>query len=149
MSMAHSLEVRPPLLDHRIVEFAASLPEEMKIRGSRQKILLKELMKDKLPAAILNRKKIGFDVPAHDWFRGVLRPLLLDTLTAEAVRATGVFSYSAIDSLIRGHAERRVNVGYQLWGLVTLFLWMKKWGIEAGVPSQPIPIATTAPVLTK
>ena len=149
MSMAHSLEVRPPLLDHRIVEFAASLPEEMKIRGSRQKVLLKELMKDKLPATILNRKKTGFDVPAHDWFRGVLRPLLLDTVTPDAVRAAGVFNYSGIESLIRGHAERRVNVGYQLWGLLTLFLWMKKWGIEAGAPSIPIPVATPTAVLTK
>jgi asparagine synthase (glutamine-hydrolysing) len=149
MSMAHSLEVRPPLLDHRIVEFAASLPEEMKIRGGRQKVLLKELMKDKLPATILNRKKTGFDVPAHDWFRGVLRALLLDTITPEAVRAAGVFDYSGIQSLIRSHAERRVNVGYQLWGLLTLFLWMKRWGIEATVPSMAIPAPSQAAVLTK
>jgi asparagine synthase (glutamine-hydrolysing) len=149
MSMAHSLEVRPPLLDHRIVEFAASLPEEMKIRGGRQKVLLKELMKDKLPATILNRKKTGFDVPAHDWFRGVLRPLLLDTVTPEAVRAAGVFDYSGIESLIRSHVERRVNVGYQLWGLLTLFLWMKRWGIEATVPSMPIPVPSQATVLAK
>ncbi len=69
MSMAHSLEVRPPFLDHRIVEFAASLPESLKIRGSRQKYLLRELMRDKLPQAVLTRKKEGFDIPAHDWFR--------------------------------------------------------------------------------
>jgi asparagine synthase (glutamine-hydrolysing) len=110
MSMAHSLEVRPPLLDHRIVEFAASLPEDLKIGPGGQKVLLKELMKDKLPPSILNRKKTGFDVPAHDWFRGVLRPLLLDTLTPQAVNASGVFDYSAIQSLIRDHAGRRVNV---------------------------------------
>src|SRR4029453_19183071 len=79
MSMAHSLEVRPPLLDHRIVEFAASLPETLKIRGGNQKVLLKELMKGKLPASVLNREKSGFDVPAHEWFRGVLHPLLMDT----------------------------------------------------------------------
>ena len=74
MSMAHSLEVRPPFLDHRIVEFAASLPERLKIRGSRQKYLLRELMRDKLPASVLHRKKEGFDIPAHEWLRGVLRP---------------------------------------------------------------------------
>ena len=73
MSMAHSVEVRPPFLDHRIVEFAATLPPALKIRGSRQKFLLKELMKDKLPPAVLQRKKIGFDIPAHEWLRGPLR----------------------------------------------------------------------------
>jgi asparagine synthase (glutamine-hydrolysing) len=148
MSMAHSLEVRPPLLDHRIVEFAASLPEEMKIGSGGQKILLRELMKGKLPPSILNRKKTGFDVPAHDWFRGVLRPLLLDTLTPEAVNASGVFDYSSIQSLIRDHAGRRVNVGYQLWGLLTLFLWMKRWGIQAGTSVPSTQLAPADAILT-
>jgi asparagine synthase (glutamine-hydrolysing) len=149
MSMAHSLEVRPPLLDHRIVEFAASLPEQMKMRGSNQKLILKELMKGKLPSSILNRKKTGFDVPAHDWFRGALQPLLLDTLTPEAARAAGVFDYAAIQSLIRDHTERRANVGYHLWGLLTLFLWMKRWGIEAGAPALPRELAPSTAVLAK
>ncbi len=62
-SMAHAIEVRPPFLDHRIVEFASSLPAGMKIQGSRQKVILRNLMRGKLPPAILNRKKIGFDIP--------------------------------------------------------------------------------------
>ncbi|HWB95909.1 MAG TPA: asparagine synthase (glutamine-hydrolyzing) [Bryobacteraceae bacterium] len=130
MSMAHALEVRPPFLDHRIVEFAASLPEHLKIRGWKQKYLLKELMRGKLPNSILDRKKTGFDIPAHDWFRGILRNLLMDTLTVEAVEATGIFDASAVQSLIRDHLERRVNVGYHLWGLLTLFLWMRRWRVE-------------------
>ena len=80
MSMAHSLEVRPPFLDHRIVEFAARLPEDLKIRGGRLKFVLRELMKDRLPRAVVRRSKEGFDIPAHHWFRTILRPLLLDTL---------------------------------------------------------------------
>src|SRR5207253_6026902 len=72
MSMAHSLEVRPPFLDHRIVEFAASLPQNFKVRGVTTKFLLKEVMRGKLPAAVIDRKKTGFDIPAHDWFRGIL-----------------------------------------------------------------------------
>jgi asparagine synthase (glutamine-hydrolysing) len=130
MSMAHSLEVRPPFLDHRIVEFAASLPESLKIRGFKKKFLLKEVMRGKLPASILNRKKTGFDIPTHDWFRGVLKELLLDTISPAAVASTGIFEWRAIDALIRDHMERRTNAGYQLWGLLTLFLWMKRWGIE-------------------
>ena len=131
MSMAHSLEVRPPFLDPRIVDFAASLPADLKIRGFRQKFILRELMRGKLPEAVLRRKKTGFDIPAHDWFRGVLRPLLMDTLTTEAIDATGVFDARGIHSLIADHMERRVNAGYQLWGLLTLFLWMKRWRVEA------------------
>ncbi len=130
MSMAHSLEVRPPFLDPRIVDFAASLPAGYKIRGSRQKYILKELMRGKLPECVLTRGKTGFDIPTHDWFRGPLRPLLMDTLSAEAIDATGIFSSSAIHSLIRDHMERRINVGYHLWGLLTLFLWIKRWKVE-------------------
>jgi asparagine synthase (glutamine-hydrolysing) len=135
MSMAHSLEVRPPFLDHRIVEFAASLPSGLKIRGTKQKFLLKQLMRGKLPQAVLDRGKTGFDIPAHDWFRGPLRGLLMETLTPEAVRAAAVFDGAVIESLIRDHMERRTNAGYHLWGLLTLFLWMKRWKVEVPVPA--------------
>jgi asparagine synthase (glutamine-hydrolysing) len=137
MSMAHSLEVRPPFLDHRIVEFAATLPASLKIRGSRQKVLLKELMRDKLPASVLQRKKVGFDIPTHDWLRGCLRPMMLETLMDGASDHAGLFRREAIETQIRDHLERRVNVGYHLWGLMVLFLWMKKWGIQATASSGP------------
>ncbi len=91
MSMAHSLEVRPPLLDHRIVEFAARLPESLKVRGASGKYLLKETLRGKLPASVINRSKSGFDIPAHAWFRGILKPLLYETLTSKAVESTGIF----------------------------------------------------------
>ncbi|MFN0168848.1 MAG: asparagine synthase (glutamine-hydrolyzing) [Bryobacteraceae bacterium] len=129
MSMAHSLEVRPPFLDHRIVEFAATLPQNFKIRGATLKFLLRELMKDKLPPSVIRRSKMGFDVPAHDWFRGPLKSLLLDTVTMDSVRNTGVFSRPAIERLMADHLERRRNYGYHLWGLLTLFLWMRQWKI--------------------
>jgi len=131
MSMAHSLEVRPPFLDHRIVDFSATLPPQFKINGSRQKFLLKELMKGKLPASILSRKKIGFDIPAHDWLRGPLRPLLVDTLTDGASEHSSLFRPGVIQTYLKHHLERRANVGYHLWGLMVLFLWMKKWRIQA------------------
>lgn len=136
MSMAHSLEVRPPFLDHRIVEFAASLPEDFKIRGFTQKYLLKELMRGKLPSSILHRKKSGFDIPAHEWFRGFLRPMLYEVLSPEAIDATGIFRRGVIERLIRDHLERRVNVGYHLWGLLTLFIWMKRWRVEVPRPDE-------------
>ncbi len=132
MSMAHSLEVRPPFLDHRIVEFAASLPESFKINGSGLKYILKETLRGKLPEPILNRRKEGFDIPAHDWFRTALKPLITDTLTPQAVGDCGLFRPSAISKLMDDHFARRANYGYHLWGLLTLFLWMKQWKITVG-----------------
>jgi asparagine synthase (glutamine-hydrolysing) len=136
MSMAHSLEVRPPFLDHRIVEFAAGLPDRFKIRGFQQKYILRELMRGKLPKVVLERKKTGFDIPTHDWFRGVLRGVLLDTLSSDAIRATGIFDSRAIQDLIADHMERRINIGYHLWGLLTLFLWMNRWKVEVRPPEK-------------
>ena len=130
MSMAHSLEVRPPFLDHRLVEFAARLPQNLKIRGGKLKFVLRELMKDRLPRSVVQRPKEGFDIPAHHWLRTVLKPLMLDTLNERSVRESGIFSWPAIDHAIRAHLERRANLGYHLWGLLVLFLWMKQWGIE-------------------
>ncbi len=131
MSMAHSLEVRPPFLDRRIVEFAARLPENLKIRGSRLKFILRELMRDKLPAPVITRRKEGFDIPAHHWLRTVLRPLLLDTVNERAVKESGIFSWPEVESVLRAHGERRANLGYHLWGLLILFLWMRRWKISA------------------
>lgn len=131
MSMAHAVEVRPAFLDHRIVEFAAGLPADLKIRGSQQKFVLRQLMKHKLPSSILRREKIGFDIPAHEWLRGPLRPLLLDTLEKGASEHAGIFRLSGIETCVRKHLERRANLGYHLWGLMILFLWMRRWRIQA------------------
>jgi asparagine synthase (glutamine-hydrolysing) len=137
MSMAHALEVRPPFLDHRIVEFANSLPAHLKIDGSKQKVLLKKLMRGKLPPQILTRQKIGFDIPAHDWFRGPLRGVLREAMDYARTEHGGFFRMVEIESLVRAHLERRVNAGYHLWGLTILFLWMKKWGIQTGALAKP------------
>ncbi len=131
MSMAHSLEVRPPFLDHRIAEFAATLPERFKVQGGQLKFLLRELMRDKLPPAVTSRRKEGFDIPAHDWFRTRLKPLLLDTVTERAVRDFGLLEWGAVRQLMDDHFARRINAGYHLWGLLTLMLWAKRWGPSA------------------
>ncbi len=80
MSMAHSIEVRPPFLDHRIVEFAARLPARLKINGRSTKHVLRKLVSTKLPSEILRRGKEGLDIPAHEWLRGPLRPLVMEAL---------------------------------------------------------------------
>lgn len=134
-SMAHAIEVRPPFLDHRIVEFASTVPESMKIQGARQKVILRNLMRGKLAPAILNRKKIGFDIPTHDWFRGALRPLLEEAVAFAEAEHGEFFQVSTIQANVRAHLERRANLGYHLWGLMTLFFWMKKWGIQTRTPA--------------
>ena len=135
--MAHALEVRPPFLDHRIVEFCASLPVELKIRGNQRKFLLEELMKGKLPPGVLRRKKVGLDIPSHDWLRGPLRELLTDTLSTDAIARTKLFHPAVIQNLVRRHLERRGNYGFHLWGLMILFLWLNKWQIQTTPISVP------------
>jgi len=136
-SMAHAVEVRPPFLDHRIVEFASTLPASLKIQGSRQKIVLRSLMRGKDFPPILDRKKIGFDIPTHDWFRGPLRPLLEEAVAFASAEHSEYFQISSIETLVRAHIERRANLGYHLWGLMMLLFWMKKWGIQTRVPAAP------------
>ncbi len=136
MSMAHSLEVRPPFLDHRIVEFAGRLPLSHCIQGSRLKVVLRELMGDKLPQNILTKKKHGLDIPVHGWLRGHLKPLLLDTLNKRAVEESGLFRWSYIESILTQHLQRKANYGYHLWGLLMLFLWIKQWKIECNLELQ-------------
>lgn len=136
MSMAHSVEVRPPFLDHRIVEFAARLPARMKINGSRQKVILTDLMNGKLPATIIRRKKVGFDIPAHEWMRGILRGLLDEALRFGLAEYGEIFNRAGIEQLKQRHQQRRINAGYHLWGLLILFLWMKKWKVK-------VPMAAT------
>ncbi len=139
ISMAHSLEVRPPYLDHRLVEFANSLPESLKIDGSRQKVILKNLAKGKLPNEILTRKKVGFDIPAHDWFRGPLRPVLNEAVEFARNEHSAFFDMAEIDALVEAHLERRANVGYHLWGLTILFFWMRQWRIQTGALAEAEP----------
>jgi asparagine synthase (glutamine-hydrolysing) len=130
MSMAHSVEVRPPFLDHRIVEFAAALPARLKIDGGRQKVVLRSLMKKRLPPTALGHKKIGFDIPAHEWLRGPLRPLLEEMRAAGASAHGGLFRPGTLEACIDDHLSRRANLGYHLWGMAILFLWMRKWQIQ-------------------
>ncbi|MFN8008114.1 MAG: asparagine synthase (glutamine-hydrolyzing) [Terriglobia bacterium] len=130
MSMAHSLEVRPPFLDHEIVEFAANLPERFKIRGLRQKVLLKQLMQGKLPPEILTRGKMGFDIPAHDWLRRELKPLFLEASRPSVLAQTGVFRAEVLRQWLESHAAGEINLGFHLWGMLILLLWMDKWQIQ-------------------
>ena len=150
ISMAHSIEVRPPFLDHRIVEFAATLPAHFKMSGSRQKVVLRELMRSKLPSHVFRQKKVGLDIPAHEWLRGPLRPLLLDTMSSAKSEFGHLFRPAEIDRLVQRHLSRRANLGYHLWGLMILFLWMRQWKIQTAVLSSSLDqtLASSVPIST-
>lgn len=139
MSMAHAIEARPPFLDERIVDFAARLPERYKVCGTHSKLVLRQLMKDKLPHPILKRPKVGLDIPIHEWFRGILLPLLSETLNETSLEETGLFDWPAVNALIEQHLNRKANWGYHLWGLLTLMLWLKRWNVETPGRSEALP----------
>ncbi len=125
MSMAVSLEAREPLLDHRLLEFAARVPSSMKLRHGRGKHLLRRLLARRLPAAIVDRPKQGFAVPIGDWLRGPLRPMVDDLLTSGRLGERGLFDTRQVARLWREHASGSHDHRHRLWSLVMLELWFR------------------------
>jgi asparagine synthase (glutamine-hydrolysing) len=124
-SMAHSLEVRSPLLDHQLMELAASLPSAWKIDGQTTKRIFKDALRAWLPAEILDRPKQGFGVPLGEWLRGALRRLPEDILLDRRARERGWFRESAVTLLIVEHQEGIADHTNKLWALIQLELWLQ------------------------
>jgi asparagine synthase (glutamine-hydrolysing) len=126
-TMASSLECRVPLLDHRFVELAWSLPSEVKVRGGRGKWLLRQILTRHMPATLFERPKQGFDPPLAQWLRGPLQPLLRDLLAPTRLRRQGLFDASAVHRLVQEHESGRRNHDYALWTLMTFQGWIDHW----------------------
>lgn len=124
MSMAHSIETRVPLLDHKLVEFAATIPAEMNLRGGTTKNVLKKAMKGILPERIIHRPKQGFAIPLGYWFRGKLGPYVRGLLLGENARRRGFFNHRYIESLVAQHESGR-SLDLQLWTLMSFELWAR------------------------
>jgi asparagine synthase (glutamine-hydrolysing) len=124
-SMAHSLEVRQPLLDYRLVEWAASLPSHLKLRGRKGKRLLMDTYKHLLPKEIWHRPKMGFGVPIAKWFRTSLRDRTYDALLGQDAKCHEYFRREAIASLVDEHMTGRGNQAYRLWNLLFLEQWLR------------------------
>jgi asparagine synthase (glutamine-hydrolysing) len=122
-SMAASLEARVPLLDYPLVEFAASLPPSLKLRGKTRKYLLRKVAAKWLPAEILTRKKEGFPTPVSVWFRGEARDFLREHLTPETIDRRGLFDGAYVARLIDEHERGFADHGSLLYGLLTVELW--------------------------
>lgn len=126
-SMAVSLEARSPFLDHHLIEFAASLPERLKLRGLTTKYLLKKVLKKILPAENLTRRKMGFGVPIGHWFRGRLKGFLQETLLSERSLARDLFNPEAVKRIVEEHVSGRKDHAHQLWTLLMLELWFERF----------------------
>ena len=124
MTMAHSLESRAPLLDHELIEFAASLPVDFKVRGTATKVLFKQSQRGRLPDDIIRRKKSGFNAPVSHWFAGPLGDMGR-AATSPAVLGEW-FDPNAIAALWDEHCARRLDHGFELFGLTCLGLWLQE-----------------------
>ncbi len=125
-SMAHSLEARQPLLDYRLVEWAAALPSRYKLHGQTGKYLLREAFRDDLPAVIWNRPKMGFGVPIGKWLKTTLRDRTYDALTASDARCHAFFRPEVVKRWVDLHMSGRENQQYRLWNLLILELWLRR-----------------------
>jgi asparagine synthase (glutamine-hydrolysing) len=126
MSMAHSIEARVPLLDHKLVEFAATIPADLKLRGNTTKYIFKKAMEGILPQDILNRPKRGFAIPLSRWFRGQLNGYVRDLLFSSTSRQRGIFNEKYIERLLAMN-ERGRDLDFQLWTLITFELWCRRF----------------------
>jgi asparagine synthase (glutamine-hydrolysing) len=135
MTMASSIELRPPFLDPRVVEFALSLPSSIKLHNKTLKWPVKELAKRFVSADIVDRPKVGFRVPVSEWFRTHLSSSVRELLQSDASRCRQWLDATTIDSLVNDHLSGKADRGKQLWPLVSLEVWARTV-LEQGVPAS-------------
>lgn len=126
-SMAFSLEARVPLLDHRIVEFAARLPMEHKVHGGGTKHLLRKILYRHVPRELIDRPKMGFGIPVNRWLRKELRPLLDEYLGEDRVRREGFLRPEGVERVVREHLSGRRDHQYRLWALLVFAMWVERY----------------------
>lgn len=145
-AMANSLEARSPFLDTALIEYVAALPDEMKLRGSRTKVILRAACADLLPPEIQTRGKMGFGVPLGTWFRSDLRDYLTDHLLAPSARYRTYLNASKVHALVQQHLDGRADVGMKLWTILCFERWLRllpEWSApvsvdaSAGASAQP------------
>jgi len=126
-SMANSLEVRVPYLDHRLVEFVCGLPANMKLNGLTTKYILKKTAKDMLPDEIINRAKKGFGVPVAKWVKNELKDFILDILDVKKIKKEGIFNPKFIRDLLEDHFNGTKDNRKLIWTLAVFELWRTIW----------------------
>jgi asparagine synthase (glutamine-hydrolysing) len=127
MSMAHSLEVRPPFLDHNMVEYAFRIPSNLRLHSFKKKYILKKIMKDKLPPKVIHGKKRGFNVPVSVWLLNELRDTVNDVLSTKQIKEKGFFDSNYVQRIIGDHEKMKVDYSRNIWGLLIFALWYDRW----------------------
>jgi asparagine synthase (glutamine-hydrolysing) len=127
-SMAHSLEVRTPFLDYEFVEWASSLPSEVKLRGSEGKHILKRALEPVLPREVLYRSKMGFAVPLDVWFRGALKTHIADTVRGRRLAECGIFDPAVLAKIVADHQSGRRDYSATLWSLLMFDGFLQREG---------------------
>lgn len=127
MSMANSLEVRSPIIDHKFMEFVATIPSRFKLRGQEKKYIFKKALEPYLPQEILYRPKHGFEVPLDRWFRQELHALTQETLLSEPSFQRGIFNPTCLKNMWQQHQSRQRNFGYNFWTLLMFELWYRRF----------------------
>jgi asparagine synthase (glutamine-hydrolysing) len=126
-SMANSLEARSPFLDHKVIEFAASLPENLKMRRFETKSLLKKAAAKLVPREVIYRRKMGFGVPVGNWFRGEIKNFVRDILLSEKSLNRGIAKREIVETYVKEHTEAERDHTFQIWTLLMLELWFQKF----------------------
>jgi asparagine synthase (glutamine-hydrolysing) len=127
LTMAVSVEARVPFLDHRLVEFAMSLPRDLKYRDGQTKYILKRALRGQIPERVLNRPKKGFGAPINEWMLDRLGSLVESTLFGSSLRRRGLFNYDFIRHMLEDHRAGRINYSFFLWCLLNISLWYERW----------------------
>jgi asparagine synthase (glutamine-hydrolysing) len=127
MSMKNSLEVRVPLLDHRVVELAFRMNGSLKLNNGKTKYILKEAFKDLLPSSLYNRPKAGFEVPISRWLKTDLKFLIDQYLAKEKLREQGIFDSEIVDGLIQKHLSNKTDTSWMLWNLIVFQHWYQNY----------------------
>ena len=126
-SMAHSLEARSPFLDHKVIEFAASLPENLKMNRFRAKYLLKKVAARLVPSEVVYRRKMGFGVPIGHWFRGEMKDFVKDVLLSETSLSRGIVKREMIEKYVREHTSGAFDHAFPIWSLLMMELWFQRF----------------------
>lgn len=126
-SMSASLEAREPLLDHRLVEFAAGLPFQFKNNGHKSKIIIRDIVHKYVPQNLMDRPKTGFDLPIFDWLKGDLRPLVDEYLSNEKICQSGLFCLKNVKKIKTDFLNDKLKYKTIIWHLIIFQMWMEKW----------------------
>jgi asparagine synthase (glutamine-hydrolysing) len=143
-SMAHGLEVREPLMDHELVEWLATLPLGLKIRGNEGKVLLKKAMEPRLPNDVLYRPKMGFSVPLARWFRGPLQQRVQDAVLGERLASTDCFDRRYLEHLVSSHRSGASDYSAPLWTLLMFEAFLRNVVDGQGRAERMLPVIETA-----